>query len=93
MTTTSMPHWLWLGLSFMLTVIWGPPLLRILRHFKIGKMIRVEGPERHFSKTRHAHHGWDHDRRAGDLADRAAECLLLNRHEAPGAFGDGARWV
>lgn len=38
------------GVSFMLTVIWGPPLLRILRHFKVGKQIRVEGPERHFSK-------------------------------------------
>ncbi|HJW90115.1 MAG TPA: phospho-N-acetylmuramoyl-pentapeptide-transferase [Anaerolineales bacterium] len=34
----------------MLTVIWGTPLLRILRHFKIGKSIRVEGPERHFTK-------------------------------------------
>lgn len=38
------------GLSFLLTVIWGPPLIRILRHFKVGKQIRVEGPERHFSK-------------------------------------------
>ena len=38
------------GISFMLTVIWGPPLLRILRHFKVGKAIRVEGPERHFTK-------------------------------------------
>ena len=38
------------GFSFMLTVIWGPPLLRILRHFRVGKAIRVEGPERHFSK-------------------------------------------
>ncbi len=36
--------------SFMLTVIWGPPLLRVLRHFKIGKLIRIEGPERHFTK-------------------------------------------
>jgi phospho-N-acetylmuramoyl-pentapeptide-transferase len=34
----------------MLTVIWGTPLLRILRHFKIGEKIRVEGPERHFTK-------------------------------------------
>jgi phospho-N-acetylmuramoyl-pentapeptide-transferase len=34
----------------MLTVIWGTPLLRILRHFKVGKEIRVEGPERHFTK-------------------------------------------
>jgi phospho-N-acetylmuramoyl-pentapeptide-transferase len=38
------------GFSFMLTVIWGPPLLRVLRHFKIGKQIRVEGPQRHFTK-------------------------------------------
>jgi phospho-N-acetylmuramoyl-pentapeptide-transferase len=38
------------GFSFMLTVIWGTPLLRILRHLKIGKSIRVEGPERHFTK-------------------------------------------
>lgn len=38
------------GLSFMMTVIWGSPLLRILQHFKIGKLIRVEEPARHFVK-------------------------------------------
>ncbi len=38
------------GLSFMLAVIWGSPLLRILRHFKIGKMIRVEEPGSHIVK-------------------------------------------
>jgi phospho-N-acetylmuramoyl-pentapeptide-transferase len=38
------------GFSFMITVIWGPPLLRVLRYFKVGKAIRVEGPERHFTK-------------------------------------------
>jgi phospho-N-acetylmuramoyl-pentapeptide-transferase len=38
------------GFGFMLTVIWGPPLIRVLRHFNVGKAIRVEGPERHFSK-------------------------------------------
>ncbi len=38
------------GFSFMLTVIWGEPLLRVLRHFKVGKIIRIEGPERHFTK-------------------------------------------
>jgi len=37
-------------LSFMLAVIWGGPLLRVLRHFKIGKLIRLEGPESHQSK-------------------------------------------
>ncbi|MEA4908871.1 MAG: phospho-N-acetylmuramoyl-pentapeptide-transferase [Chloroflexi bacterium] len=37
-------------LGFMMTVIWGGPLIRALRHFKIGKLIRVEGPERHMTK-------------------------------------------
>jgi phospho-N-acetylmuramoyl-pentapeptide-transferase len=39
------------GFSFMLTVIWGEPLLRILRSYKIGDLIRVEGPQRHFTKV------------------------------------------
>jgi phospho-N-acetylmuramoyl-pentapeptide-transferase len=39
------------GISFMITVIWGTPLLRVLRHLKIGKAIRVEGPQRHITKT------------------------------------------
>ncbi|MCE7859101.1 MAG: phospho-N-acetylmuramoyl-pentapeptide-transferase, partial [Chloroflexi bacterium CFX2] len=30
-----------------MTAIWGTPLLRILRHFKIGKIIRVEEPDAH----------------------------------------------
>ncbi len=38
------------GLSFMITVIWGSPLLRILRHFKVGKIIRVDGPAHHMVK-------------------------------------------
>lgn len=33
--------------SFAMTVIWGPPFLRILRHFKIGKLIRVDEPGHH----------------------------------------------
>jgi phospho-N-acetylmuramoyl-pentapeptide-transferase len=37
-------------LSFMLSVIWGGPLLRVLRHFKIGKLIRVEEPGHHSVK-------------------------------------------
>lgn len=35
------------GLAFIMTAIWGTPLLRILRHFKIGKIIRVEEPDAH----------------------------------------------
>jgi phospho-N-acetylmuramoyl-pentapeptide-transferase len=38
------------GLTFMMTVIWGGPLLRILRHFKVGKIIRVEEPGTHLVK-------------------------------------------
>jgi phospho-N-acetylmuramoyl-pentapeptide-transferase len=38
------------GFSFLLTVIWGQPLLRVLRNFKIGEKIRVDGPARHFTK-------------------------------------------
>jgi phospho-N-acetylmuramoyl-pentapeptide-transferase len=33
-----------------MTVIWGGPQLRILRHFKIGKIIRVEEPTHHAVK-------------------------------------------
>ncbi len=38
------------GISFMMTVIWGGPLLRILYYFKIGETIRIESPQRHFTK-------------------------------------------
>ena len=38
------------GFAFMLTVIWGEPLLRVLRHLKVGDLIRVDGPQRHISK-------------------------------------------
>ena len=34
-------------LSFVMTVIWGSPLLRVLRHFKIGKLIRLDEPGHH----------------------------------------------
>ncbi len=38
------------GFAFMLTVIWGEPLLRVLRYLKIGESIRLDGPQRHISK-------------------------------------------
>lgn len=38
------------GFSFMMTVIWGGPLIRILRYFKVGESIRIESPQRHISK-------------------------------------------
>lgn len=39
------------GFSFMLTIIWGEPLLRVLRHLKIGESIRVDGPQAHIAKS------------------------------------------
>lgn len=49
MTQTSMALAL-AGFSFLLTVIWGEPLLRVLRHYRVGDLIRVEAPQRHFTK-------------------------------------------
>lgn len=49
MTQTSMALAL-AGLSFMMTVIWGGPLIRILYYLKIGETIRIESPERHMTK-------------------------------------------
>ena len=34
-------------MAFVMTVIWGSPFLRVLRHFKIGKIIRVDEPGHH----------------------------------------------
>ena len=38
------------GITFLLTVIWGGPLIQVLRMLKIGKQIRIEGPQRHITK-------------------------------------------
>jgi phospho-N-acetylmuramoyl-pentapeptide-transferase len=36
--------------SFMMAVIWGSPLIRLMRHLEIGKLIRVEIQDTHFTK-------------------------------------------
>jgi phospho-N-acetylmuramoyl-pentapeptide-transferase len=38
------------GITFLMTVIWGSPFIRILRMLNIGEQIRIEGPQRHFTK-------------------------------------------
>jgi phospho-N-acetylmuramoyl-pentapeptide-transferase len=38
------------GITFLLTVIWGGPLLTLLRRFRIGKQIRIDGPQTHLTK-------------------------------------------
>ncbi len=39
------------GLSFLLAVVWGGPLIRLLRAKRIGKQIRIEGPQTHMVKA------------------------------------------
>jgi phospho-N-acetylmuramoyl-pentapeptide-transferase len=46
-----MPFALTLGaISFFIAVIWGPPLISLLRKWRIGKQIRVELPTTHHTK-------------------------------------------
>lgn len=37
-------------ITFLLVVIWGEPFIILLKRFKIGKQIRVDGPQTHFTK-------------------------------------------
>jgi phospho-N-acetylmuramoyl-pentapeptide-transferase len=39
------------GLSFLLAVVWGGPLIRLLKARGIGKQIRLEGPQTHQVKA------------------------------------------
>lgn len=38
------------GFTFLMAVIWGSPLVEVMRRLKLGKQIRIEGPESHLSK-------------------------------------------
>lgn len=38
------------SLSFIMAVFWGRPYLNVLRRFRIGKRIRIEGPSGHLTK-------------------------------------------
>lgn len=38
-------------LSFFIAVIWGQPLITLLKHYSIGKQIRIDGPDSHREKT------------------------------------------
>src|SRR5260221_10569831 len=46
MTLNPLPFAMTLGgITFIMTVIWGGPLIEVLRRLKIGHSIRVDGPE------------------------------------------------
>jgi phospho-N-acetylmuramoyl-pentapeptide-transferase len=38
------------GFTFVMAVIWGSPLVEIMRRLRLGKQIRIEGPESHMAK-------------------------------------------
>ncbi len=38
------------SISFLMVVFWGRPFLKLLKQLKIGKRIRIDGPEGHFTK-------------------------------------------
>src|SRR5438105_15560236 len=37
-------------ISFLLAVIWGPPLIALLKRNRIGQIIRLDGPQEHQGK-------------------------------------------
>ncbi|MBP6473020.1 MAG: phospho-N-acetylmuramoyl-pentapeptide-transferase [Chloroflexi bacterium] len=37
-------------MTFLLAVIWGGPLIEIMRRLKMGKQIRIDGPQTHLAK-------------------------------------------
>lgn len=39
------------GVTFLLAVIWGSPFVEMMRRFRLGKNVRVEGPASHQIKT------------------------------------------
>jgi phospho-N-acetylmuramoyl-pentapeptide-transferase len=39
------------GLSFIMTIIWGDPLIRLLNAWRVGKIVRDDGPDQHTIKT------------------------------------------
>jgi phospho-N-acetylmuramoyl-pentapeptide-transferase len=52
MASAPMPFTLTLAtVSFFLAVIWGPPLIKLLRQLRIGKQIRLDGPSSHQAKV------------------------------------------
>jgi phospho-N-acetylmuramoyl-pentapeptide-transferase len=38
------------SIAFLLAVVWGPLLIRILHHYEMGKRIRIDGPRSHITK-------------------------------------------
>ena len=67
--------------TFILAVIWGGPLLRLLRQLKIGKLIRVEEPDAHITKMGTPTMGGVMIILPGDFCYFHAKCCFFDRFE------------
>lgn len=38
------------GFTFLMAVIWGSPLIELMRRFKLGAQVRIDGPQSHMTK-------------------------------------------
>ena len=38
------------SITFLLAVIWGGPFIELMRRLKLGKQIRIDGPQSHMTK-------------------------------------------
>ena len=38
------------GVTFLMAVIWGSPLIELMRRLKLGAQIRIDGPQTHMQK-------------------------------------------
>ena len=38
------------GVTFLMAIIWGSPLVELMRRFKLGAQIRIDGPQTHMTK-------------------------------------------
>ena len=38
------------GVTFLMAVIWGSPLVELMRRLRMGKQIRIDGPQTHMVK-------------------------------------------
>ena len=77
--------------ALAMSLVLGPWLIRRLREFQIGQVIRQEGPQSHRAEGGHADDGWTADPRGGARTDAAVgrpdERLRLDRGD-----DDGGVW-
>ena len=79
--------------ALLISLVMGPWLIRTLREFQIGQVIRQEGPPVASGQSRHANHGRVADSRRGPRAHAALgrpdQCVHLDRRHLDGGLRCG----